>query len=151
MLLAHVVDGSGDLHDALGSPIRRFQRHDYTITGAKRGEGNETKPGWAIEDDQVVEAAEGSNRVDESMLQIRGLPRSLVRQIEAGEKGVAGQEVDMRISRATDEAADVDVRRRIEQPFDAGSGAPVAIEGVAEVALRIGVDQQASQTAFFAN
>jgi len=146
---ADMSDSRSDLHDALSAPVGRLQRHDHRIASTQRGERDQRQPGWAVEDDHVIQRTQRVDRIDERELQIALLPRLRVGQIEAGQKGIAGDDVDVGIDRAADEIAHIGIGGRIEQPFDTGGRAAIAGKGVTEIALRIGIDTQAAESPLF--
>jgi hypothetical protein len=146
-----VLDRSRDLYDALCTPVCRLQRHDHEVAGTECRERHEREPRGTVEDDHVVEGTKCPDRIGERVLQIALLPHSLVGHVKAGEERIAGDDVDVRIRSAADQVTDIRIRGWIEQSLDARSVAAVAGKGVAEIALGIGINAQASQAPLFAD
>src|SRR5205807_1076187 len=100
----------------------------------------ETEPGWAVEDDEVVERSPRRNGFHKGSVQIRCLPLALVRNVEAGQDRARRDDVNVRKRRPTDESLRLDVGGGVEEPLHPGLRLLWRQKRTAEVPLRIGVD-----------
>lgn len=87
---------------------------------------------------------------DEGKVQVGLFPRPLVGLVEARDERRGGDQVDVVELRPLDERQTVRILGRIEETFHAGDALAFAEERVAQVALGIGIDQQAAEAPLFA-
>ncbi len=122
-----------------------------TRQGAERGEAHQRESRRAVDQHVVVERAQFADRLDKRQVEIRSLPLSLVRQIEASQCRARRENVDPRISRAANEEQGTLLSTRVEEPFHTGHGLRRIEEGTREIGLCVGVDHQHLEPAFLAD
>jgi len=142
--LLHVFDGTGDLDDALRSPVGGFQRDYDELGGTKCRETHERQSGWTIKENVVVCVLKIRDGIDEREMQVGSFPRLLVGQIERRERRPCGEDVDMGEFGLLNEIVRIGVGTRMKQRLDTGCLISFRKEAAGQVALCVGVDRQST-------
>ena len=82
-----VVYGSGDLHDALGTPVGGLQGNHHEIRGAEGREAHQGKPRRAVEDDVIVAVFNCAEPFRKRQMQVGLLPELLVGKVVGRQAG----------------------------------------------------------------
>ena len=136
-----MIDGSGDLDDALGPPVGGLQWDDHVLRGTERRETDQRQPGRAVENDVLVLAADVVQGIGQRQVQVGFLPDSLMGQV-VGRQGRAGRDqIDVRKAGLADDRARISVGAGVEQGFDARQRISFCQKAFGDVALGVGIDE----------
>ena len=150
-MLFDIFDGRRHLHDPLRSPVSGFHRDDDAVARAQGRETHEGETRRTIKHDVIVLVFQLRDCFDKREVEVGFLPLFLIAEIERRKRRSRRDQVDVRKMGRTDETANVGVAPRMEEYLDAGLMVGRIEEGIAEIALCIGVDEKHPLVPFLAD